>query len=157
MNQLPPVIKWWETSNNATIPLCWSSKELSCTTTQNVTDRTQCKCKSHIKQITFTAHLGFGFSYFQNIEHRRKSRSYTSSKSDMEITTLSEAWFPRDTLRDMEKDRWLNHSFTSCTFESKISNNSTTWSRTGHGDDSLRPDVQLAHSRSGARDGPRRQ
>ena len=46
---------------------------------------------------------------------------FSSSKSGMKLWTSPESWPPRDTLRDMERDRRLNHTFTSSASQGKSS------------------------------------
>ena len=71
--------------------------------TQNATDHTGFKCKSHIKHTTFTAHFSFDISYPQNVENQWKSRSYTFTRS----------WPPRDTFRRRQSLEYIRKAHRS--------------------------------------------
>ena len=79
--------------------------------------------KFQVQQPHQTHHIRRTFrNRFTVITHRWKSRSYTSYKVGLNTRTLPELWVLHDIFLDSEKDRWPNHTLTSSTFESKISN-----------------------------------
>ena len=106
---------------DATVPLVGRTNKNLSRQLETSKIHTGCKCKGHIRHITFTTHLSFGLFLPQSIEPQGKATAYTSSTRVCKRMILPESSSPREKFPDPAKDRWFNHTFTSGASESKTS------------------------------------